>query len=122
MREKRSCPSAPIKKGHFLIGKFEDTHLKFNVSKTEIDTDILAEIKEAGKENYRASMDCVTSKCLNWNGTKCIVTEHVASYFTVLKEEEYKNCSIRDTCRWFYKDREKACQMCPLIKTQFIIE
>ena len=67
----------------------------------------------------RATMKCVTKGCINWNGDKCTVPEQMSYFFTPLDNiDDYKNCPLKSTCRWYAQDQEKSCSICPLIKTK----
>jgi len=76
MEQKYSCPSAPIKKGHLLIGEYnEQNNFEFQKEKVMIDSNKFAQIKNQGKHNFRAAMECKTKGCFNWDGSKCTVTD-----------------------------------------------
>lgn len=123
MDDKYKCPSAPIKKGHWLLGKFSEDNLAYQKELVTIDSQLFNTIKKDGdKTKYRAAMDCATKNCLNWNGNKCTVTDQMSPYLEGKPApEKHIECSIRSSCRWFHQEGYNACKICPMIKTEFYI-
>lgn len=118
---KKSCPSAPIKKGHYLIGEFKASNsLDYSKESALIDSAKIKEIRANGSSNYRASMPCQAKGCMNWNGSKCTVPDQMRDYFmNVQTIDSIENCTIRSNCQWFAQEQYSACKICPYIKTEF---
>jgi hypothetical protein len=119
--DKKNCPSAPFKKGHSIFAVFEDQTFKFTEDLIKIDEEIAREAANLeNKTNYRATMPCVTKGCGNWDGQKCTVPDQMRQYLAPIEDvQNYRNCPIKSTCRWHAQEGERACQICPLIKTRF---
>ncbi|WP_235296195.1 hypothetical protein [Portibacter marinus] len=117
MDTKKSCPSAPYKKGHSVFGKFEGNTLQYL---EELDVIESGDLEFGKHENVRATMPCVTKGCINWNGNKCTVPDQMSHYFNPVQDlSAVENCPIRSSCRWYAQDGDRACSICPLIQTKF---
>lgn len=120
IEDKKSCPSAPFKKGHSIFGYFKNDNLIFPDSPIKIDDDFLDQLDpRIEKAEFRVTMKCVTKGCGNWNGQKCTVPDQMNQLVGKIENAEvYMNCPLKTTCRWFAQDAEEACKICPLIKTK----
>jgi hypothetical protein len=120
METKKSCPSAPFKKGHSIFAKFDGEKMSFLKTLIKIDNEIIeTETRSREKTDIRATMPCVTKECINWNGKRCTVPEQMNYFLDQLEDISLvSNCPIQKSCRWYEQDGEKACKICPLIKTK----
>ncbi|GLR15787.1 hypothetical protein [Portibacter lacus] len=116
MDNKKMCPSAPLKKGYSVFGKFIDGKLEYYDEIITIDSEMLDTVK---RENVRTTMPCVSKGCGNWSGDKCTVPDQMNFFLTPIEDEsQFENCPLRKSCRWFFQDGIKACGICPLIETK----
>lgn len=118
MEDKKSCPSAPFKEGLSVFAKIENDHFAFTEDLIKIDKEML---ETSSGTDYRATMKCVTKGCVNWNGNRCTVPQQMAYFIDARTDhDDYSNCGLKPSCRWFAENGVKACQMCPLIRTKFV--
>lgn len=63
-----------------------------------------------GSRDIRVSGRCITTGCIHWTGSSCRLGNAVASVHVRVRTA--KNCSIRETCRWYLENSSNACKTC----------
>ena len=107
------CPSYPFASSSRIIAERPRTSRSFHfLGKQErlpsVD-DGLQTIVE-GSRDIRVSGRCITTSCTHWTGSSCRLGSAVAS--VQLRVRTPKNCSIRESCRWYLENSSNACKTC----------
>ncbi len=115
----RTCPSGRCRSGSVLLGiRGPGGALIYTPSMPPLD-DALAEEFAAGggTASYRFAETCVTTGCLHWDGSSCVLATALVREAAAGEEPEdgLPWCSIRATCRWFAQEGKDACAVCPRI-------
>lgn len=116
-----SCPSAPLYKNSELLGIVnENGEVDLLTTPLELDDDFIAIANAQEKkpeERFRFTNKCVKSGCAQWKNNSCGV---VATVLEKIESDYWKDalpdCGIRNTCRWFFQEKEKACKVCTLVR------
>ena len=123
-KEHKACPSSTCEEGAILLGVVNgDGSVGYISTPITIDENFIAEASKQGnpETNFRFSNNCVESGCQQWQTGKCGVIKSVMEGNQDLElEPQLPDCSIRQSCRWYYQEGPKACSFCPFIITNML--
>jgi hypothetical protein len=110
------CPSYPFTTSARIIAKRPRTSRSFRyldkqVPSSSIDEGLNKKVK--GSRDVRVSGQCVTARCSHWTGSSCQLGSAVAR--VQLRVRPPKNCSIRESCRWYLENSDNACKTCKFL-------
>ncbi len=120
----KTCPSSSIKLGASLIGALNNEgSIGFISNAVTVDEEMLKMLKQVAEpeRKFRFSNTCIEKGCNQWQNGGCSVivkVMHQNDDFVV--DANLPDCSIRESCRWFYQDGSKACGFCPHIITNML--
>ncbi|GAB2810955.1 hypothetical protein [Ferruginibacter profundus] len=120
----KSCPSAVAKPGATLLGVVNS-----NGVVGYIDTPLTIDetfIEKAGgndvvlEKSFRFSAACAKTGCRQWSNGTCGVIKKIMTLNPGWHEDHphLPACSIRNTCRWYFQEGDKACAYCPYVITK----
>ena len=107
------CPSYPFAEPSRVIAKRPRRSRSFRYLDKEVPSpSVEAGPKKivTGSRDVRVSGRCLTAKCTHWTGSSCQLGNAVAS--VKLRVRPPKNCSIRESCRWYLENSDDACKTC----------
>ena len=110
------CPSYPFGTSARIIAKRPRTSRSFRYLDKQAPSPSIDEglnKKVTGSRDVRVSGQCVTSRCSHWTGSSCQLGSAVAS--VQLRVRPPKNCSIRESCRWYLENSDNACKTCKFL-------
>ncbi len=123
-KDRKSCPSSTCEEGAILLGVVNSNGTIGYVSTpVTIDQEFIDEAQQQGvpESNFRFSNTCVESGCRQWSNGKCGVIQKIMwSNEDVSLPAQLPDCSIRDSCRWYFQEGAKACSFCPYIITNML--
>lgn len=114
------CPSYRCEVGSKLIGVVTEIGLSYFPDELCVNQDFVdkANIYSNAEKRFRFAGECLNKGCLQWQDNRCSVIEKVLEselFSTSLQQSE--RCNIKDSCRWFLQEGEKACSVCPKVVT-----
>lgn len=120
------CPSSLAKPNAELFGvldaegKIEYLEKPITINQTFIDT---AKESRAPEERFRFAATCIKGACHQWDAShsNCGLVGRIIESLNKKVEASLPACSIRDRCRWFHQDAEKACYNCNEVVRNFRI-
>lgn len=121
------CPSSTSHEGALLLGvvQGDQTVALLNTDLT-VDASFVAKAEAEGfpEKRFRFAGKCVKSGCKQWTGTKCGVIKEFSEYNPHLDNMEFPlpDCIIRNRCRWFSQEGNKACIICPYVITDNLLQ
>jgi len=117
-----TCPSSPIDVGGQLIGiVLKNGLIAYSTEECYVDEDLFDSLTEldSAEKMFRFASPCRQSGCRQWISDHCGVAKDL-----VLMNREIEQvkstlpaCVIRDHCRWFVQEQEKACAVCKYVIT-----
>jgi len=116
------CPSAPGEPGAILIGIIgRDGRLGYVTPRVEIDEEF-ARVSRSGptapESRFRFAQPCIRQGCIYWDRARCgLVDAFVGAADSGQPVGGLPACSIRRQCRWFSQWGNRACNICPLVRT-----
>lgn len=117
------CPSARNEAGAVLLGVFAtDREVTWLPQPLPVDAETRDWLAgEGGELRFRFAAACATSRCVRWKG-RCEVAEGLAEITTGTGHAPLPRCGIRRRCRWWSEEGEHACRLCPLVRTDVVLE
>jgi len=121
LKNKMTCPSYVAVPHAQVIGHINRDGLTSFSKNREILTSEM--IKEYGDQelpienNLRLAGLCAKGACHQWSTNKqnCSLGERVASLNLYDHYKDYKNCSIKDSCRWRAEQGKHVCPKCTTV-------
>jgi hypothetical protein len=98
----------------------EDGSVGFISTPVLLDAAMIEDLQAAGnpETSFRFSGTCLENGCKQWANGNCGVIKNVmeANKEAAL-ESQLPDCSIRESCRWYFQEGAVACSFCPFIIT-----
>lgn len=119
--QKKTCPSARCEPNTKLIGIVNPAGtVDILAHPFPVTHEFVEESLQVGQseKRFRFANTCAQSGCNQWSSGSCGVIKKVMEALnTKSQDEDLPACGVRKTCRWYFQEGKKACQVCPLIIT-----
>jgi len=119
------CPSSLCKEGAGILGVVkEDNHIAFLKKKFSVNEEFIqiAKLGRSPEKRFRFFDKCVKGGCKQWKENRCSLIDNIISncnvkLLEIKQDENFKDCIIRENCRWFNQKGYEACKICPEVIT-----
>lgn len=123
----RTCPSSDAGDGSTVLGILGPHGRVVYTPRGAVVTDALrndlASPDSPLESRFRFAGPCVEAACAFWNGScRALDAAHEDFDSAVPPDDtaDLPRCGIRDTCRWWHQEGQKACRVCPFVRTRAV--